>query len=565
LSILTHFKVEDHFFLLKLAMNHPAFLSDRDQRQWRREERWLERFCIGGLLIAAILLFCSNLGSVPLLNGEEATLAQIAKELAAHWPKFSGFFQADHPSAPAPNSIPAIAHKTTTGILAAIADPRELSTIPKKVAGTFQALSPLSAKGSSAHFLTLWGKPILAQPPLVPVLLASSYALGGINLWTTRLPIALLTALSVPGLYCVAKELFRHRLTALYAGLIYLTCWGVICWGRLGSSHGVVLFSEIWLMGAVLRTRRNLITSFEIGLALSLLMLTQPLLGALLAITALTFLFWDTPRLSRSVYFWSGLGLGLGPAIAWYGWQSSQWGKVFWSQIFVFPNGQASSLWLAIIGFYSLKLLQYGLPWLLFAGYGFSLAWSSRHWSWGKAIIIGLGLYFLLICLLPGQWENALTPIYPSLALAGAIALKEVRHLDPTIPYPKIWRFAFFGFSFIFIALTISLYSNFPVQILPQKERPFLLLILIFFSLTLAMTANLLAQRQTEFIPILFWGMFISLLLWVNTPFWLWPKAGDFPVKAIAALIQKKFQLLNQFIPDTFMRQKAVYYRILQQ
>jgi len=45
----------------------------------------------------------------------------------------------------------------------------------------------------------------------------------------------------------------------------------------------------------------------------------------------------------------------------------------------------------------------------------------------------------------------------------------------------------------------------------------------------------------------------------------LWPKAGDFPVKAIAALIQKKFQLLNQFIPDTFMRQKAVYYRILQQ
>jgi hypothetical protein len=79
------------------------------------------------------------------------------------------------------------------------------------------------------------------------------------------------------------------------------------------------------------------------------------------------------------------------------------------------------------------------------------------------------------------------------------------------------------------------------------------------------MTANLLAQRQTEFIPILFWGMFISLLLWVNTPFWLWPKAGDFPVKAIAALIQKKFQLLNQFIPDTFMRQKAVYYRILQQ
>jgi hypothetical protein len=29
----------------------------------------------------------------------------------------------------------------------------------------------------------------------------------------------------------------------------------------------------------------------------------------------------------------------------------------------------------------------------------------------------------------------------------------------------------------------------------------------------------------------------------------LWPKAGDFPVKAIAALIQKKFQLLNQFIP----------------
>jgi hypothetical protein len=62
-------------------MNHSSSVSGRTQRQWRKEERWLEWLCVGGLWISALFLFCIGLEQGPLLDGQEATLAQVAREI----------------------------------------------------------------------------------------------------------------------------------------------------------------------------------------------------------------------------------------------------------------------------------------------------------------------------------------------------------------------------------------------------------------------------------------------------------------------------------------------------
>ncbi|MGL5033867.1 MAG: ArnT family glycosyltransferase, partial [Microcystaceae cyanobacterium] len=181
-------------------MNQFSSVSSRSLAQWRKEDRWLERLCTGGLLLAALFLLVSNLGNLPLTK-EEANLSQIGQGMA----------QVLFPGLPLVKQL-------------------ELETLTQNLVAMTDRLwwtEWLSHFRDLPHWLQGW-QPTLAgktvnQPPLVSWLMALSYGLGGINPWTTRLAIALLTAVSVPMLYRVAKELFRQRLTALYAGLIYLT------------------------------------------------------------------------------------------------------------------------------------------------------------------------------------------------------------------------------------------------------------------------------------------------------------------------------------------------------
>ncbi|MFM7190352.1 MAG: hypothetical protein ACKOX2_05975, partial [Microcystaceae cyanobacterium] len=116
----------------------------------------------------------------------------------------------------------------------------------------------------------------------------------------------------------------------------------------------------------------------------------------------------------------------------------------------------------------------------------------------------------------------------------------ELRQLDPEIPYPQSWVIFFAVTALTLLGLTLILYQEIPLINLAKPERASAILLFLFLGFTLGMTANLLAQRQRDFVPILFWGIFLSLMLWVQTPLWLWHPRADFPVKAIGQLIQKQ-------------------------
>ena len=41
-------------------------------------------------------------------------------------------------------------------------------------------------------------------------------------------------------------------------------------------------------------------------------------------------------------------------------------------------------------------------------------------------------------------------------------------------------------------------------------------------ALTFATTAIAISQREKQFIPLLFWGLFVSMFLLVISPHWIW-------------------------------------------
>ncbi|MFM6076637.1 MAG: ArnT family glycosyltransferase, partial [Dolichospermum sp.] len=142
-------------------MQEGTFVWTYLQKQHRVVEKKIDWLWLLVLLLAAVILFTINLGGLPLQNGDETIVAQVAREI---W----------------------------------------------------------QAPADSMHWLypTLGGQPYHHTPPLMHWLITWAYALGGVNEWTTRLPGAILTAISVPLLYCLGREIFRQRWVAIYSSLI---------------------------------------------------------------------------------------------------------------------------------------------------------------------------------------------------------------------------------------------------------------------------------------------------------------------------------------------------------
>ncbi|MGB3761420.1 MAG: glycosyltransferase family 39 protein, partial [Rivularia sp. (in: cyanobacteria)] len=244
-------------------MQKESFIWDRVEKQYRRMDKRIDRIWIVMLLVAAVILFTINLGDLPLRDWDEGTVAQVARELG------------------------------------------------RAPTGEMRWLFP-----------TLGGEPYHNKPPLIHLMIAWAYSLGGVNEWTTRLPGAILTAISVPFLYSIGREIFPMRICAIYSALVYLTMLPVVRHGRLAMLDGAaVCFFTIMLL-CVLRSRRNLRYCLGVGIGFALICLTKSILGILLGIVAMIYLFWDTPRLLTSKYMWMGMFIGAAPVAFWYG---AQW------------------------------------------------------------------------------------------------------------------------------------------------------------------------------------------------------------------------------------------------
>jgi len=368
------------------------------------------------------------------------------------------------------------------------------------------------------------------------ILIAGAYYLGGVNEWTTRLPGAILTALSVPLLYCLGREIFRQRWAAIYSALIYLTMLPVVRYGRLAMLEGAVVSFLLVMMLCVLRSRRDLRYCLGIGLSLGLICLTQGLSGFLLGAVVLVFLFWDTPRLLTSYYLWIAIAIGILPVAAWYGAQIVQYGNDFvqnglllqsLQQTGIVNHKNAQPSW-----FYMVELLKWTWPWLIFLPQTTKLLWENRNLSWARLILVWSIVYLLLISLMSVKLAWYIFPIYPSLALAFGAQLAEIENLPLLSSYPRTWVA---GLSILaVVASAASIHFSWGIA-----AKTDLQLIFAAVALTMIMGAILAERGDGQFLKILFWGSYISLLLLMKSNYWVWELWQAYPVKPVAAMIEK--------------------------
>ena len=420
-----------------------------------RQDRWWGYFYLFLLIVAALILFTVNLGNFS-LNRLETTTAETAKEI--------------------------------------------LQAPPSSWRGIF----PTS------------GESQLLQP-LFPNLVALSYYLGGVSPLTTRLPAALLGAFSTAIVYGIGRELFKTIFPALLACCVYITFFPVIAQSRVAAADAPVMCFEMFVLWAVLRSRRDLRWSLLAGFGVSLVGLTDILaFFPLLALLAL-FLRWDTPRLLTSSYFYFGIILGTIPLIVWWIAQTDRYepislevGNLALSAIALKAN--FSQEWLSNRSFkdYLTIALKYGSPWLIVSFWGLRLAWYHRNWGWAKFLLTAIGICGLFSVLAIAN--RYVLPIYPILALAAGIQLYQLRNLPSYFSYPQSWISLFGSLAMIFLVLGICGKIVFAVSF-----NWLLLAIFASVILTLVVSSLLINRRDFQFVYILIWGNYLSLLLFFGS------------------------------------------------
>ncbi|MGD1903441.1 MAG: ArnT family glycosyltransferase [Geitlerinemataceae cyanobacterium] len=479
----------------------------------RRDDRGVDRNWLLWLTIAALALYTLNLDGTALRDWDEATVAQVAREIA---------------NAP------------------------------------IESLTWL--------FPTLQGEPYWNKPPLLHWAIALCFRLFGEGEWTARLPGALCGALTAPALYVVVRELWPRRLEAMLASTIFLTWLPVVRHGRLAMLDAAIGLFFVVAIGFTLRSRRDLRYSLGLGVAIGLMCLTKGLLGICLGGLLMVFLVWDTPRLLRQPWFWYGIGTGSIPAWSWYAMQFQRYGSEFASKHLgeqavdrlvtsVESNGGSPE-------YYVFELLKYGWPWLLFAVPGMIWAWQNRKFSWGKLLIVcGLG-YGLIISAMQTKLPWYVLPLYPVLAIAAGIRLGDLwqsGHITG-MPiavdrrYPHIWALGLGG-------LATGMVSLLGYELLAFAEgRPLLLtwhvqVTVACLAMTFGLAAWRVARRDLQFILVLVWGTYISLLSFVTSNQWNWELNENYPVRPAAEFVRQAIPPDRPLLVlDAYPRPSLAYY-----
>ncbi|MBD2691563.1 ArnT family glycosyltransferase [Anabaena catenula] len=465
-------------------MQEGSFIWIHLEKQHRAVEKWIDWLWLIVLLFAAVVLFSINLGGLPLRDWDEGTVAQVAREI---W---------------------------------------------RAPAGSMRWLYP-----------TLGGEPYYNKPPLMHWLIAWAYSLGGVNEWTTRLPSAIITANSVPLLFCIAREIFHQRWAAVYSALIYLTMLPIVRHGRLAMLDGAVVSLLMVMMLCVLRSRRDLRYCLGIGISFGLICLTKGMVGILLGAIAAVFLFWDTPRLLTSYYLWIGIFIGSLPVVAWHSAQLLHYGYYFsqinsvdqpFNQIGKIANGQSEAPW-----YYVIELLKWTWPWLVFLPQTVRLTWENRSLSWAKLIIVWTGVYLLLISLISIKLPWYIIPIYPSLALGFGFQLAETENLRLFSSYPRAWVTSF-------AMLAVAAFAGSVYFSWGSADKTDLQMIFAAVALTMTLAAILVERGDGQFLKILIWGSYISLLLLMKSNYWVWELGEAYPVKPVATMIARANPTVRQ-------------------
>ena len=444
---------------------------------WRLKS---DRMWLWGFFLAAIFLYTYNLGEVPLRDWDEGIVATIAREIS------------------------------------------------RGTEGSYTWLYPQNLDGTP-----YWNK-----PPLIHGLIALSYSLFGISDWSTRLPTATISALTVPLLFCISREVFSSRLEAIYTTTVYLTLIPVARHGRLAMLDGSITCFFSFVIWCLLKeSRRQKPGSFYlwgVGLGLGFICLTKGVaLGVLLG--AIAFIFYYLVQKGNNKLNFSFVGLivlGLAPAIAWYLLQIIHYGKDFieinlgiqtFNRVLTTVENNSSPPW-----YYVLEMAKYTMPWLIFLPGGIKLAFRQRKKIWAKLALVWFGIYLMAISVMATKLPWYIMPIYPAFALLVGANLARIHHKFSIGLTSKI---------LLIIVVIICWAGTIYYGWFDTDWDLFLTLGTLALFLTIA---NILIKLGNYyFISVVAIALYLALLLLFNSPHWNWELGESYPVKPVAEMIRK--------------------------
>lgn len=399
--------------------------------------------------------------------------------------------------------------------------------------GTYAIVAREIYRTGNWFYPTLQGDPFLLKPPLMQWLIACCYQIGGVQEFTTRFPGAFLTALGVPLVYLIGNLVFLESLPALFSALVYLTLLPVVRHGRLAMLDGMAISFFLLLIFSIFKARKQKKYALIIGICLGLITLTKGMLVLVLGgIAGLVIIANKQLDLLKNPFLWIGLFLGNLPAFIWYFAQWQHYGNTFLeihfqSQAFdrlgKAVEGNTGPIW-----YYLLELIKYGFPWLLFLPGGLYLSWKNRV-AWGYLVLVGAIVYGSIVSVMSTKLPWYIMPIYPFLALAIGANLSYIWQQEK---FKSKFLVGFFGFLMIVGLAGCVYFIMFDQQIL-------LIIMSIILGITMGMTSWLINQQNRNFIPILFSGMYIVLVLLMSSQSWIWELNEAFSVKPVAALIRQ--------------------------
>lgn len=453
---------------------HKQDESKSQSKLANRDNLW----CLG-LLIAAIALYTTNLGELPLRDWDEGIVAGVARNI---W-----------------------------------------RAAPESQTWLYPTIN--------------YGEPYWNKPPLVHWLIALSYGLFGVSEWSTRLFPALLSACSIPLLYKIGKEIFPTPPAAILSAFVYLALLPIARHSRLAMLDGVITF---WFCGAIfclLRGRKYPIWLLGLGLGIGMISLTKGvMMGVLLGCIALIFAYWDYPRLLKNKYLWLGMIFGIMPTVVWYGLQYLHYGNEFlgislgkqtFNRIWEPVSYVASPPW-----YYVLEIAKYTLPWLIFLPRGIKLATKNSHLTWGKLTLTWGGVYLLAISLMATKLPWYVIPIYPALAILVGHSL--------AVAWQRQSQNSTWKVSLSFVAIICWIGGSwYGLMYLTSGSDLSLVIILLLVAVTFTVAALLMWLGSRYFNVVLIAGFYLALLLLFNSDDWLWELNEAFPVRPIAQIIKE--------------------------
>jgi 4-amino-4-deoxy-L-arabinose transferase-like glycosyltransferase len=306
----------------------------------------------------------------------------------------------------------------------------------------------------------------------------------------------------------------------------------VVRHGRLAMLDGTTTTFFLLLLFCVVQARQNRWYALGIGICLGLITFTKGMIVLLLGAIACLFLVASRQlMLFKSKYFWVGMLVGNILPLAWYIAQWQHYGNFlqvnFQTQTFnrlvQTVEGHSGPPW-----YYLTELLKYSFPWLLFLPGGLYVAWKNRHTTWGCLILTGTIIYLGVISGMKTKLPWYIIPVYPFLALAIGVKLSEIWQQEKV-------KEKIAAVCLALIAMASLVGCGYFAMIDPQ---PVLIAMSLVVTIDLSMAAWMIRQHNRQFIPILFGGMYLILLMFVSSQSWVWELNEAFAVKPVAQLIQ---------------------------